>query len=169
MKNLKLLAVLIVGMFVANATFALENTGATAFSSSVGGSGAGIGLLSVVGTNGTYSINTSSGDTGSVTPVTAVQNVNTITCVAVGAYYTAVHSASVYVIIPSGCTGSVSYNISKDQYGTAYVTIGSTNYSSSGSTTLAPGMYYLNAYAAMLSTSSTVGSQAIIGVTITLD
>jgi hypothetical protein len=167
MKNIKLLLALMAGLFVANAAFALDLTGATAYSSSVGGYGPGAAVIDVVGTNGNYRANTSGGTPGSVSPVTAVENVNTVLCVVVSPWYPASHESSVYVVIPEGCTGEATYGVSKDVNGPAYVRIGSTTYTTSGTLTLGPGTYYLYTFASM-SGNCSVGPSASIYVTITL-
>jgi hypothetical protein len=169
MKNIKLLIAVIVGLFVAHATYALEPTGASAFSSSVGGYGPGAAVQKVEGTNGIYYVNTSGGTPGSISPVTAVENVNTVLCVAISPWYTASHTSSVYVVIPTGCTGTVDYYASSSQGATARVTIGSSTYTSNGSLTLGPGTYYLCAYSEMTAPTTNGGQQASIYLTITVD
>jgi hypothetical protein len=168
MKNIKLLLALMAGLFVANAAFALDLTGATARSAYVSGSNAGTGLLNVAGTNGHFYTDTYGGS-GDVSPVTSVENVNTVVCIALSAYAPAIHSAGLYVVIPSGCTGAVTYYVVNTQGGTAYVTIGSTTYTNSGSLTLSPGTYYLYSYASLLPPATSGNSQATIDLTITLD
>ena len=146
MKILKLL-LSVAFLHVANAAFA---TGASVPSASASGSGAGTAVTNVIGSNGTYAYNVSSGSTGSISTPSGVDDVATVV-VGSAAGYNASYAASATVVIPTGETGTVSYSISRGTYATASLTVGSTSISTAGSgtITLSPGTYnlYTNASA----------------------
>ena len=164
MKILKLL--LTIGLIhVANAAFA---TGAYVTSGSSGGSGAGTGVLSVVGENGTYSYAVSTNvvyDSGDISDPTAVDDVETVVVVSAAGYKASYHASCTFVI-PEGETGTATYNASYGTNSTALLSITDvcTISSGSGTVTLEPGTYTLSTSASATTNSGTGTAQITVHI-----
>ena len=161
MKTLKTLLVLVFGLIVANAAFALEDTGATVSTVSVSGSGYGSANVKIVGASESFTFNACNSTDGG--DASSIANVNTLS-VGCGITSSGNYTAIAYLTIPTGATGTAVRVCSS--YGTVQMTIGSSTYTSAGSTTLSPGTYLIKTYVSYGGSGTTGGN---ITVTITFD
>jgi hypothetical protein len=150
MKLLKLIAVL-GSILVANAIYAAD---ATVTGVGVGGAGGGYAVVVVTGSNNTAFVQTVSGTSGNVSSVAGITHATEVQLIAQTAAYSS-FGVGCTIHVPAGVTATVggTANTTNLSGGSASITIASTNYNAtytttaSTSVTLQPGDYYVGASA----------------------